>query len=90
MLVDKKVVIPAEVMARQVGDETVILHLGSGSYFGLDPVGARIWDLIGQGKSLAAIRDVLHDEYEADLAQLEQDLHRLVQELLAKGLVAEA
>ena len=39
---ETKLVIPAQVMSRQVGDETVILDLGSGMYFGLDPVGARI------------------------------------------------
>ena len=32
--------IPSQVMARTVGDETVILDLASGTYFGLDPIGA--------------------------------------------------
>lgn len=37
------VAIPAQVLARRVGEEIVILNLESGVYFGLDPVGARIW-----------------------------------------------
>lgn len=81
------VVIPPEVMARQVGDETVILDLASGNYFGLDPVGARIWQLISEGKTLADTCEVLLGEYEVAREDLERDLIRLVQELQSRGLV---
>ena len=50
-LSDKAVFRPSH--GPQVGDETVILDLASGTYFGLDPVGARIWALMGEGKTLA-------------------------------------
>jgi len=49
MNLSDKVTIPAQVMARTVGDETVILDLASGTYYGLDPVGARIWQLMSEG-----------------------------------------
>ena len=81
------VTVPAEVMARQVGDETVILDLASGNYYGLDPVGARIWQLLGEGKSLAQVCDTLTAEYEVSRATAEQDLEHLVRELGAKGLL---
>ena len=34
-----------------LGDETVILDLASGTYYGLDPVGARIWQLMAEGQT---------------------------------------
>jgi hypothetical protein len=37
-------------MARTVGDETVILDLANGTYYGLDPVGARMWQLMSEGQ----------------------------------------
>ena len=41
-------------MESRLGNETVILHLGNGTYFGLDPVGTVIWEeLIGAGGTLA-------------------------------------
>lgn len=80
--------IPADVMARQVGDETVILHLGSGNYYGLDPVGARIWQLLTEGRTTAAIREQLLAEYEVAPAQLDADLQRLLGDLLAAGLLS--
>jgi hypothetical protein len=85
-----KLSIPTQVMARTVGDETVILDLASGTYFGLDPVGARIWALIGEGKTLAEICTTILDEYEVEREQLEMDVLRLTGELLERGLVAPA
>jgi PqqD family protein of HPr-rel-A system len=81
------VTIPTQVMARQVGDETVILDLASGTYFGLDAMGTRIWQLIGQGQTLAEICTVLLTEYDVSAEELERDLLRLVQELDAQGLI---
>jgi len=85
-----KLAIPTQVMARTVGDETVLLDLASGTYFGLDPVGARIWQLIGEGKALADICTAVLDEYEVERVQLEADVLRLTGELLERGLVAQA
>ena len=46
MKLSDRVQIPQEVIARQVGGETVMLDLAKGSYYGLDPVGARMWELM--------------------------------------------
>ncbi|QLQ25673.1 MAG: PqqD family protein [Dechloromonas sp.] len=82
-----KVAIPVQVMARTVGDETVILDLASGTYFGLDPVGARIWQLLGEGRTLAETCATMLEEYDVESEQLEKDVLRLGGELLERGLV---
>lgn len=87
MNLSDKVSIPPQVMARTVGDETVILDLASGTYFGLDPVGARIWELLGEGKTFAEICDQMLDEYEVTREELERDTLRLAQELAEQGLI---
>lgn len=87
MNLSETVSISAEVMARSVGDETVLLDLTSGTYFGLDPVGARIWALMSEGKSLCAVCDVIQGEYDVTRDALEADVLRLIGELRAKGLV---
>ncbi|MEE4238789.1 MAG: PqqD family protein [Anderseniella sp.] len=83
-----KPTIPAQVMARQVGSETVILDLGSGTYFGLDPVGARIWQLIGEGKTLGEICDTMLDEYDVTREALERDVVELAAKLLEQKLIS--
>ena len=73
MDLSNRFVINPNVKARQVGEEMVILDLASGTYFGLDPVGARIWKLMGEGKTLAEICEVMLDEYDVSLEDLERD-----------------
>ncbi len=73
-----------------MGDETVILHLGNETYYGLDAVGTRIWALAGERLTLAEIRDRVVAEYEADPAQVEADLLRFVEDLLSHGMLADA
>lgn len=87
MKLSDKVNIPTQVMARTVGDETVILDLASGSYYGLDPVGARMWQLMSEGQTLAAICGLLLEEYDVHREALEADILQLTEELLGKGLV---
>jgi hypothetical protein len=80
--------ISPDVVARQVGDETVILQIGSGTYFGLDPAGARIWQLIEEGKILDEICEVLLDEYEVSREKLEADIAVFIKGLSAQNLIA--
>ncbi len=82
-----KVTIPAEVMARQVGEETVILDLASGTYFGLDPVGARIWQLVSEGRALMEVCEVMLAEYDVSRDEIERDLTELLDALGEKGLI---
>jgi hypothetical protein len=83
-----KATIPPQVMVRQVGDETVILDLVGGTYYGLDPIGARIWQLMGEGKSLGEICDTMLDEYEVTRDDLERDVIELADKLLEQKLIS--
>ena len=82
--------IPPQVMARTVGEETVLLDLASGTYFGLDPVGTRIWHLLSEGKTVAAVCDNMLTEFDVTRDTLEADVMHLLDELRDKGLVNAA
>jgi len=88
MNLSNKITIPAQVMARQVGEETVILDLASGTYFGLDPVGARIWQLLTEGKTLAEVCAAMLAEYEVSREDIERDVLKLAEDLHAKQLIS--
>jgi hypothetical protein len=83
-----KLTISPNAVARQVGEETIILHLGSGRYFGLDAVGARVWQLMGEGKSLGEICDVLLEEFEVSREDLKRDMDVLIKQLLEQDLIS--
>lgn len=75
-------------VACELGDEVVILSLASGVYFGLDPVAARIWTLLGERRPLAVVRDALLEEYQGvDREQCTRDVVALTEQLLHWGLV---
>jgi hypothetical protein len=70
-----------------VDGEAVILGLTSGVYYGLDPVGTRIWELIKEPASVAQVRDALLAEYEVEPERCEADLLELLQRLLDEGMI---
>jgi hypothetical protein len=90
MKLSDKITIPAQVMARQVGEETVILDLASGTYFGLDLVGARIWQLMGEDKTLAEVCAAMIAEYEVSRGDIERDVLSLAEDLRARQLISNA
>ena len=75
-----------QALARKIGDDIVILDLAGGSYFGLDLVGARIWELMGEGKSISQICDTLIEEYDVSRDALERDAVALANDLIANNL----
>jgi hypothetical protein len=67
--------------------EAAILNLKSGTYFGLDPVGATIWRLIVQPRRVVEIRDALIDQFDVEAERCSRDLLQLLGELHAHGLI---
>ena len=88
MQLDSKLSIPPQVMSRLVGDETVLLDLASGMYFGLDGVGKRIWESVTEGLSLAQTAALIVDEYDIDEAQALTDVLEFASDLVERGLLA--
>jgi len=67
--------------------EAAILNLESGVYYGLDAVGARVWHLLQEPRTVQDIRETLLMEYEVERDRCERDLLALLQELVAAGLI---
>ena len=67
--------------------EAAILNLKNGVYYGLDPVGAWIWNLIQKPRAVNEVRDALLKEYDVEPDRCERELLALLQELAAEGLI---
>lgn len=67
--------------------EAVILSLKDGVYYGLDPVGNRIWQLIQKPTSVKEVRDTLLQEYDVDTDRCTRELLDLLKEMATKGLI---
>ena len=86
---DTRLSIPTQVMSRLVGEETVLLDLQSGMYFGLDGVGKHIWESIGEGLTVGETSKVIMSEFEVDEATARSDVFEFVSDLVERGLLAE-
>jgi len=78
--------IPDDVLFRELDGEAVLLNLKTGTYFGLNPVATRIWQLLSEQRSLEGVLDLMLREYEIGREALEKDLLELTRQLCAKGL----
>jgi len=76
-----------DVLHQEVGGEAVLLDLASEQYFGLDPVGSRIWALIDGRTPLSAIHSALCEEFDAESTRIRDDLQALANALVLAGLV---
>ncbi len=85
---DSSVVATSEQASSELGGEAVILNLKSGLYYGLNPVGASIWNLLQQPRTVSEIRDAILAEYSIEPQQCESDLLELLQQLEAQGLIS--
>lgn len=79
-----------QAIANAVADETVILHLGNGTYYGLDPIGARLWEAIQAGESPASVCEGLLATYDVEPDRLAEDLRTLLADLAANDLIEQA
>ena len=85
-----KVKLPKEVVWTKLGDEVAILNSETGTYFGLDAVGSRIWCLMAEGCALDEVVAKLLTEFEVDEQRVRSDLHELLEELKERSLVQVA
>jgi hypothetical protein len=81
---------PAEVLSRVLDGEAVLLHLGSGTYFGMNEVATRAWELIVGGTTFAGLCSSLREEFEVPDEELERDLREFVDALSTKQLITIA
>ena len=80
------VIVRKNAFASRVKDDLVFFDEAAGQYFATGPVGADIWELIEQPRSLRDICAVLMERYEVDEATCQAEAERFVAELLGAGL----
>ncbi len=84
---DQRVRVSDDVVFRELEGEAVLLNLASGMYFGLDPIGTRVWQLLGEHQMLRAVLERMLDEFDVDRETLQSDLLSLADDLSSHGLI---
>ena len=81
------VVATSEQVSCPLGEESAILNLKNSVYYGMNPVGARVWDLLKQPTSVAELRNALLEEFEVDEVRCGGDLLALLETMRSEGLI---
>jgi hypothetical protein len=84
---ESRVVVSKDQVACNMGEDATIVTWRNDVYYGLDPVGKRVWQLLQEPTTLAQICNILKADYEVEPAQLESDIRELLEQLAEQGLV---
>jgi hypothetical protein len=74
-------------VSADLAGEAIVLSLRTAMYYGLDQVGARIWELVREPTRVADVRDAIAREYDVDLERCERDVLELLHQLATHGLI---
>lgn len=71
----------------EINSEAVILDIDTGTYYGLNEVSNRIWQLIQEPTSQDKLLKLMLEEYEVTEEEASRDLQNLLQDMTSNGLV---
>ena len=84
---ESAVIASSQQVSCPLGEESAILHVGTSMYYGLDPVGTKIWELLRQPRSIDELRDAVLREYEVEAERCERDLLDFLTKMREEGLI---
>ena len=85
--IDTSVVVADDVVSCDLDGEAAILNLKDGVYYGLDPIGAKIWNLIQNPRILNEVVEKIWEEHDVEKERCKDDIFELIEELINNGLV---
>lgn len=75
------------VLHRRLEGESVLLDPDSGTYYALNEVGSRVWELCSAEPTFDQVVETLLAEYEVDPDRLREDLGSLLDRLVEERLL---
>jgi coenzyme PQQ synthesis protein D (PqqD) len=65
-------------LAAAVREETIMMDIESGQYYGLDDIGSEIWQRLESPRKFGDLIDGLVTEYDADRSVIAEDVRKLL------------
>lgn len=87
ILPDTTLVRIGELLSTELDDETVLMSIEAGRYYGMAGTARRIWALLAAPHTLADLSAQLSLEFQVTPAQCEQEILPFLEELVKEGMV---
>jgi hypothetical protein len=84
---ESRIVLAKDQVSCDLAGEAAIVNLNNGVYYGLDAIGARVWNLMREPVTFAHVVDSLLATYQVERPTLESDLRAFIHQLAEQGLV---
>jgi hypothetical protein len=79
-----------QVVFRRLGEQMVLVHMGTNQIFELNETAARLWELLAQDGDVAAAESRLTQEYAVDPVELRTEVETTLAMLTTERLIVEA
>ena len=76
-----------QIIDGELEDNQVMMHLEKGKYFGLNPVGKRIWDFIEEPKGFDEIIKHLLEKFDVTEEQCKNEVSAFLMEAISKNII---
>ena len=79
-----------EVLSSKIDEEAILMSIEADSYFGLEPVGSRIWEILT--KHPASVNELvflLMQEYEVDEEICREDVQQFINDMSGRKLIRQ-
>lgn len=77
-------------MTADMNGSAVMMDIMTGKYYNLGQIGGRIWEILEEPMTVAALVKKLTDEYDVSAEQCRSDILPFLDTLLERGLLLEA
>jgi pyrroloquinoline quinone biosynthesis protein D len=77
-----------QVIAQKASNDFLLFNMDNGSYYSLNDIGGRIWELCDGNRSVSQLVAAIAAEYDAPTAVLEKDIVELLEGLQEGKLIA--
>ena len=84
------VVAAPDQLSTTVDGQVIIAGLRKGNYYGLDSVGARVWQLVQTPIAARELAHLIGEEYHVSAGRCETDLLELLESMAGQGLIEVA
>lgn len=82
-----RVTVPQHVVYRRLAEETVLLNIHTGRYYGMSGVGGRFFELLKESRDVESAVDALVDEVDETPERVQHDMVRYCADLKQLGLI---
>ena len=85
----QKYSIHPDAVANRMGDQMVVVHVGTDRIFELNSTAARIWDLVSNGLSRGEIQRTISEEFNVPEALAEKQIEDLLASLISENIISQ-